>query len=109
MPRCLPLVLAALLALAACKGDRNQCEKACRNFSALVYWEKADKEIAAAPEAERAELKKKKLGKFTMYIEEGIDHCVNQCASANNDEMIDCMISAKTGEQAKACIPKDED
>lgn len=108
MLRCLSLVALALLVAAGCKGDRNKCEKACRNFSALVYWEKAEKEINAAPEAGRAELKKKHLGKFTMYMEEGVDHCVNQCSSANNDEMIDCMISAKSSADAKKCVPKDD-
>lgn len=113
MPRRLSLVLvtlalgALLTGAGACKGDRNKCEKACRNFSALIYWEKADKEINSAPEAERAELKKKHLGKFTMYIEEGIDHCVNQCSSARNDDMTDCMISAKTATDAKKCVAKD--
>jgi hypothetical protein len=36
-------------------------------------------------------------------MENKIDAVVAQCMSANNDEQVDCMIAAKTAEQALAC------
>ena len=40
-----PLVLVAL----GCKGNPEKCDKGCRNFFELVYWEKANAEIDSAP------------------------------------------------------------
>ena len=109
MRRSLVLVgLAALLSLGACKGDRAKCEKSCRNYGTLVYWDNADKEVAAAPEAERSAIKRKYLDKFQRELEGGVDLCINQCSSANNDETIDCLIKAKTADEARKCAPKED-
>lgn len=97
------LVSAGLL-LAACKGDRQKCEQACRNYGTLMYWDVVDKEVAAAPEDKREALKKKKLAEFSSQLENGVDMCVSQCSSANNDEQIDCMIEAKTAADVKKCV-----
>jgi len=108
MVRTALFVLALASSALGCKGDRNKCEAACRNYATLVYWEKTDAEIAAAPEADRENLKKKKLSEFTNYLEQGVEICVNQCSSANNDEQIDCMTKAKTGTEAEKCSSKDK-
>lgn len=97
------LVIAVLGLLAACKGDRQKCESACRNYGTLMYWEVSDRQIQAAPEADREALRKRKLGEFSSQLENGVDVCVNQCSSANNDKQVDCMISAKTATEAEAC------
>lgn len=97
------VVVCAMLLLPACKGDPVRCEKAIRNYTALVYWDEADKEIAAKPEAERAALRKEKLAKFDHDLSGGIDTMTSQCVSAGNDDQIECMIDAKTAEDAKAC------
>lgn len=97
-------VFGAALLLSACKGDREKCEKACRNYGTLLYWDIADHEIQAAPEAERDALRKRKLGEFSSLLENGVDTCVNQCTSANNDKQTDCMREAKTAAQAKECV-----
>ena len=108
MVRTALFVLALASAALGCKGDRNKCEEACRNYATLVYWETTDAEIAAAPAAERETLKKKKLSEFTNYLEQGVEMCTNQCSSANNDEQIDCMRNAKTGPDARKCSAKDD-
>ena len=96
-----------LLAIVAfgCKGNPEKCDKACRNYAQLVYWEKADAEIAAAPPEKRDELRKQKLTKFTNDLEKGITMCSSQCISASGmgDGQVDCMINAKTAQQAKDC------
>lgn len=94
--------------LGACKGDKNKCEQACRNYAKLAYWKKADAEIAALPEAERENEKKRRLAQYSTQLETGVDLCVNQCVSANNDEMTDCMIEAKTAETVIACAADDD-
>lgn len=93
-----------MLFLAACHGDRQKCETACRNYGTLLYWDLSDKEINAAPADQRDALRKRKLGEFSSKLENGIDLCVNQCSSANNDKMTDCMIAAKTADDAKKCV-----
>ncbi len=108
MARTVLFVLALASAALGCKGDRNKCETACRNYATLVYWEKTDAEIASAPEGARENLKKQRLSEFTNYLEQGVEMCVNQCSSANNDEQIECMTKAKTGAEAKVCSDKDD-
>jgi hypothetical protein len=102
------VVVTLLAGLAACKGDRQKCEEACRNFATLAYWGKADAEIAAAPAEQREALKKRKLAEFTHQLESGVEMCVNQCSSANNDDQTDCMIAAKTADEAMACVKNDD-
>ena len=63
-----------------------------------------DKEIAAAPADQRDALRKKKVAMFSNDLENGVDTCINQCTSANNDEQVDCMINAKTAAEASKCI-----
>lgn len=101
-------VVLAALALGACKGDRNKCEQACRNYYTLVYWDKTDAEIAAAPEGARENLKKQRLAEFANRLEGGVEMCVNQCSSANNDEQIDCMMEAKTASAVEKCSAEDD-
>ena len=96
--------LVAVVSLAlGCKGSPEKCEKACRNYAELVYWKQADAEINAAPVEQRDELRKKKMGEFSHNLSRGVDMCTSKCMSANNDEETNCLINAKTAEQAKAC------
>ena len=99
----LTLVSTLVLALGACKGDPVKCDQGCRNFATLAYWKTADAEIAAAPPEERDALRKRHLGRFENKLASGVDLCVSQCKSAGNTEQIDCMIAAKTADQALAC------
>ena len=103
--RAAALVVSLLLAtpLLGCKGDRTKCEQAARNYATLVYWQKADAEISKLPEADREKERKLRLSKFTSELETQIDFFVEQCVHANNDDQIDCMISAKTGDDAAKC------
>jgi len=97
-------LLLSLALLAGCKGDRDQCEAACRNAFTLRYWRTADKDIAAAPEKDRAALRKTRLGQFDSKLENGVELCINQCTSANNDTMNKCLIEAKSAETVDACV-----
>jgi hypothetical protein len=97
-------VLAMTLLLGACKGDAQKCETGCRNFATLMYWKDADAELAATPAAERDAKRTRKLGEFGNKLENGIDMCVSQCQSANNETDIDCLIAAKTADQAAGCL-----
>ena len=103
MRSALPVILVAVAALGACKGDHDKCEKAARNYAELVYWKRVDKEIAALPESEQKVARSKKLTEFTNELETNIDGITAQCVSANNDEQVDCMIKAKTGDEALKC------
>ena len=97
------LVLALTLLLCACKGDAVKCDQGCRNFATLVYWKRAEAKIAEAGPEQRDALRKRMLGKFDSELENGIDQCVSQCQSANNSADLECMIAAKTADQALEC------
>ena len=97
------LLLLALANLAACKADAQKCEQAARNFATLTYWQRANAEIAAQPPERREALRRRRLSEFTVELEGKIDLVVKQCQSANNEDQIDCMIAAKTAEQALEC------
>ena len=98
------LVLAIALLAGACKGDPVKCDQGCRNFATLVYWKHADAEIASVPAEQRDALRKKKLGELNQMFERGLDMCVTQCMSANNEADTDCLIAAKTADQAESCV-----
>lgn len=87
-----------------CKGNPEKCEKACRNYHELTFWERADAEIAAAPGEKRDELRKAKMAQLSNDLVNGIDMCSSKCMSANNDTQTDCLIAAKTAQQVKACV-----
>jgi hypothetical protein len=97
------LLVVTLLALGACKGDRQQCETVCRHVFEVAYWEKADAEIAAAPADQRDKLRKKKLGDFSTRLEDGVDLCINQCVSANNKDQNKCLLAAKKAADIVTC------
>ena len=69
----------------------------------LAYWKATDLEIAAAAADQRDALRKQKLSEFTRKVETGIDGCVLRCQSAHDQAAIDCLIAARTAEQAQAC------
>jgi len=97
------LVLAAAIFVTACRGDAQKCEQACRNVYTLTYWKRANAEIEQLPPEQRKLERQKRLSDFTNRLEMGVDTCTTQCQSANNDTQIDCMIAAKTADEAIAC------
>lgn len=101
--RALLLIAACVFGL-GCKGNPVKCEQACRNYATLIYWKGADAEIAAAPVEKREAMRKEKLAKFSADLEAGSTMCTSRCISANNDKQVDCLIAAKTAEQASECV-----
>jgi hypothetical protein len=87
----------------ACKGDPEKCDRACRHYAELVYWDQANTEIAAAPADKQAELRRDKTAKFAADLEHGIDFCVSKCVSANYDHDVQCWLDAKSAADVKAC------
>ena len=98
----LGLLLVSTLAF-GCKGDPEKCDKACRNYAELIFWDKANAEIDAAPLEKRDELRKQKLAEFTKNLELGINTCTSKCLSANNDDQTKCLLAAKTAKEARTC------
>lgn len=97
------VIFAGLVVASACKGDKEKCEQAARNYAELMFWKKANAEIDALPAHERDLARKKKLSMYTNKVEESIHFITEQCASANNEEQVDCMIAAKTAEAVAKC------
>lgn len=100
------LIAVMLIAALGCKGNPEKCDQACRNYAELVFWQKANAEIEKLPPAERDAARKQKMAELAKNLAEGIDMCTSKCVSANNKQDIECLISAKTADQAKACVTK---
>jgi hypothetical protein len=92
--------------LVSCGANDADCDKACRNFFQLHYWQEAEREIAAAPEAEREALRKQKHIDLEERTNKGIQLCMKQCRTAATKEQVACLIAATTPEAAKKCLPE---
>ena len=101
------LVLALLLG--ACdRPSAKDCEDALRNYVTLLFWEKAEAEIAAAPKEQRDALRAAKQAENEKHIKEGMDLGVMQCRGARDFDGVKCMKAATTAAQARKCRePKD--
>jgi hypothetical protein len=100
------LCLVFMTACGMCKGDPDKCDKMCRNYAELDFWDKANVEIDKLPIAERDAARKQKMAEFARNLEKGIDFCISKCVSANNTEDTDCVIAAKTAKAARDCVTK---
>lgn len=99
--------LLVLLLLAACdKANVAECDKGCRNYFELHYWEMANMEIARAPAEERDELRQKKIAELEPRMMQNLDLCVQKCKSGADDERANCWAAAKTTGEAKKCESK---
>jgi hypothetical protein len=100
----LALVLAIVIGASfGCQGDPQKCEQAVRNYTSLVFWASADREIgSAAPEKQEA-MRKAKLVEYNKQLDRGLPTMVSQCQAAHNTDTIDCMVAAKTVDEVKAC------
>jgi hypothetical protein len=97
-------ILLVVSGLAACKKPSVQeCDKACRNANRLLFWDEAEKAAAELPESERAAFMKSKEEQFHSTLQAGIDHCIAQCRSADNDAQIKCLTDAKTADDVRKC------
>ena len=103
--RLLLFALAAALAGGACGASGTDCDRACRNYFTLHYWEAADKEIEQAPPDQRDALRKKKVEELDPRMREELGMCVSQCREAADDKQANCMIQAKSVKDVEACVP----
>lgn len=109
MMRRLGTTAALVLALAgfgACsRGTAADCDRGCRNYYSLHFWDRADKELAAAPAGERDALRAKKLEELDSKLKSGdLNMCVSQCQKAATNEQVACMIGARTMAESEACV-----
>jgi hypothetical protein len=108
--RSLDLILVALALVVGCsRPSAKDCEEALRNWFTLVYWDKAEKEIAAAPPEQREALRAEKVKEKDKQLEAGIELGINQCRASRDKDGVKCMKDAKTAAQALKCrSPKDQ-
>lgn len=106
------LALAVVLGLGGSGCSRpsaTECELALSNWFTLIYWEKAEQEIAAAPPAEREALRKAKSEDRDKKFAAGIALGVQQCRGARDFDGVKCMKAATTAAAARKCrAPKDD-
>lgn len=90
--------------LSACKRPTPEdCDAAVRNWFTLIYWEQAEKDIAAAPPEQREQLRKTKLADRDAKLNEGIGLAIMQCRAARDFDGVKCMRAATTADEARKC------
>ena len=90
-------------ALAVPALDAAGCERACRNFATLRYWQRADAELAARPDADRAAARAQKTSELEAKLAAGAAACAKTCLEANNAVQTACIAGATAAEQLDAC------
>ncbi len=93
----------AVAALAQPPLATGGCERACRNFAHLKYWEAANIEIAALPPGDQAAARTQKTSELAKGIEEGLPKCVDACMAANNSTQMACIAAATSAAALNAC------
>ena len=95
--------------LAACGASGDKCDKGCRNYFTLHFWEDADRQIEKAPPEQRDALRKKKAEELDPRMQGELGMCVSQCREAAGNDEANCMIAAKTVKDVEACVPPGDD
>jgi len=97
------LLLTVVLTAACEKASVQDCDKATRNFFKLKYWEESEAQIAAAPEAEREEMRYRKQEELEPRMMRSLDLAVQKCVSGADKARVRCWIKATTVKDAEAC------
>jgi hypothetical protein len=95
-------LVVTLTTLVGCRSDPDKCERGCRNYHKLVFWEAAEAEIAKLPSDKRDAARRDKLVQFEKE-EKWVDWCTSKCVSENFSDQVDCLVAATTAKQAKEC------
>jgi|GEM_PF-1475105 len=104
MFRSVVIAIVLVLAGSGCKRPSSQaCEEALRNYATLMYWEKVEAELAAAPPSERDALRATKITQRDQLIDEGLVMAISQCRAARDFDGVKCMKEAHSATQARAC------
>jgi hypothetical protein len=97
-------VLVLVCGVSACdKASVQQCDKGCRNYFTLHYWEEVEAELATLPEAARAPRRIEAQAQLETRMMQNLDLCIQKCKSGADDERVDCWIRARTTTEAKRC------
>lgn len=83
--------------------DGRLCERACRNFATLKFWEHADVEISAKAEADRTAARAAMAEELAAKVAAGIDSCTTSCLASNNAKQAACWADATAVAQLAAC------
>ena len=102
-------LLGVILAASACGASGDKCDKACRNYFQLHFWDDADRQIEKAPPDQRDALRKKKAEELDPRMQGELGMCVSQCREAAGNDEANCMIEAKTAKDVEACVPPGDD
>jgi hypothetical protein len=98
------LLVLGLVGILGCSHPSKQtCDKGCRNYFSIRYWQEAEKEIAAAPEADRERLRAEKTADLEDRLLQGLELCVSQCEKAAKPAEGKCMAEAKTVADLEKC------
>lgn len=83
--------------------DRPSCDRACRNYATLKFWDRAEPALSALPEADRAAAHAAKATELADQLAAGIETCIGTCLASNNPRQAACWGDATSVAQLAAC------
>jgi hypothetical protein len=83
--------------------DDAACDRACRNFATLKFWQRAEATIATLPPADQAAARSQQAATLARELDAGTARCASSCLSANNAAQTACLANATSVEQLGAC------
>jgi hypothetical protein len=93
----------AVAALAQPPLASGGCERACKNFAQLKYWERADAEISSLPVADQTGARARKSSELETQLAAGLPTCVATCIESNNSTQTACIAAAASVGDLGAC------
>ena len=107
--RAVVLLSLATAALFACnRPSPEQCDKLCRRYNELHYWERFEKDAAGLAPSARDKLRAERQAEWDAIaareFDPGRENCVKQCRRAAKRDDVTCVEEAQTAAAAKECL-----
>jgi hypothetical protein len=85
------------------------CERSCRNYVTLSYWNKHDPQLAAVPADQRERRRADLTEQLATIIGNGLQQCIEQCTASNNVDQVTCMATAASYDAVRKCAESEAD
>jgi hypothetical protein len=106
-----PILLLGFLVAACSNPTVDECERLCRKYSELAYFEKVEAAVTSMPADDAARVRSEKKEAWEAMQEDEahlkkLDNCMTGCRRGTKKPAIACVDRAETVAEADACMKK---